>query len=457
MKCPHCKLETNESNQYCQYCLTYFKTLPTEDDKVNGEAEKQPPYRDLLISSLKDTINSKTDDQGKTISYANQEHDTHPWLRYFARVIDQILIVTTIGLAIGYNFPQLYGKGWISIIFLFLLPILLFMATQAIITASFGTTIGKRIFNIRVTYANGNLISFGDAFMRELSLWIRTGALPILIIAIIWLITENLAISTTNWIAGIATIGVYSYFGNFYYKQTMRTNTTAWDKQVGSIVSHKPTNVLNWAGFAFIIITYGITIGVIRSNNQVQPYLIPAQTAQAQNPRPTPIVRVDDIPQTSGVPSQAIQKEADKLTQEFIDGTQGVDAVTKQRGLDASLEQMRQIHGKEVADIFYKQAYADTLRQSNTLPNSQFSQEQCTQKLKDFGYYLKISQECQFEKHKSDYDLKKLNQGCNKSKDEIETILKTLFNTINAKQTQQGKSAFCASEWEYYNKLDTQP
>ena len=365
---------------------------------------------------------------------ANITPELRPWSRYFAKFLDGI-----IGFLIAAVFFALFtyssDDAWLRIVAL-CLAVLLFVWLEAIQISKFGTTLGKAILGITVAKENGTLLSFDESLKRTFLSYLRSGM-------------------------GLPLISIFMHI--YQYNELMKNGVTSWDRELKVLVKCSKVGLWRWVMvvpvclLAWVVVSIG---GKTINNSDITVAQQSSQTVRTttnQNPKTTPIVRVDDIPQTSGVPSQAIQKEADKLTQEFIDGTQGMDAVVKQQALDQTLNQMRQLHGKEVADIFYKQAYADTLRQSNTLPNSQFSQEQCTQKLKDFGYYLKISQECQFEKHKSDYDLKKLNQGCNKSKDEIETILKTLFNTINAKQAQQGKSAFCASEWEYYNKLDTQP
>ena len=50
------------------------------------------------------------------------------------------------------------------------------------------------------------------------------------------------------------------------------------------------------------------------------------------------------------------QGQAEVLAKEFIDGTQGMDAVVKQQALDQSLNKMRQLYGTEVADTAYKLA-----------------------------------------------------------------------------------------------------
>lgn len=100
-----------------------------------------------------------------------------PWSRYFARALD--LTITSYAAGFGVAFaliylsPDLY-RALISqqsqVQSIILLPVA--MIINGIIAGIFGTTLGKFIMALRLTYLNGRLGFFGQ-IGRELQVWVK--------------------------------------------------------------------------------------------------------------------------------------------------------------------------------------------------------------------------------------------------------------------------------------------
>jgi uncharacterized RDD family membrane protein YckC len=101
-----------------------------------------------------------------------------PWSRYFARMIDinlwnlvlAFIAGTTFFVIIG-DLPNLSGNMLIDnfICMLFVTPIAL--AIDAGFMARFGTTFGKKIFNIRVETESGERLTFTQVLKRNFGVW----------------------------------------------------------------------------------------------------------------------------------------------------------------------------------------------------------------------------------------------------------------------------------------------
>ncbi len=143
----------------------------------------------------------------------------HPWRRFFARTIDLffislIFIVTFLSLGAVF-FPrtvnviiQALGNPLISGVVVYLL----WVPVEAFFIYRRGATPGKWLFGIRVLRASGETLSYPDALQRTFLVWIKGDGLGIPIVALVTRI--------------------------FAYKRLMKTGTTLWDADIGSVVTH---------------------------------------------------------------------------------------------------------------------------------------------------------------------------------------------------------------------------
>jgi len=110
------------------------------------------------------------------------EPPKHPWRRYFARVVDSILLIVIPKLLLGLIMVSAYHlvtgtdkmgvlnvKLLEAILRLIVLIPALFMET--FLLQFWGTTVGKRLFGLKVRNAKGQKLSFGEALKRTACLY----------------------------------------------------------------------------------------------------------------------------------------------------------------------------------------------------------------------------------------------------------------------------------------------
>lgn len=156
-----------------------------------------------------------------------------PWDRFWARCIDltlQMGISLLVYLVIYFSsdiinpsFTNLLNQSgkinfkiwliiWVTVSVVFILYETIFLSV-------FATTLGKALFNIRVTEINGEKLSFNGALIRAISFY--------------WFALYFLVFATFGPIVGF-------WFSSRYYK---KTGTFRWDKFSGSIVNQLPLTV----------------------------------------------------------------------------------------------------------------------------------------------------------------------------------------------------------------------
>lgn len=147
------------------------------------------------------------------------EEDTkpfvRPWLRYWARHLDLLIISAITGgiLALPLSDSQL-GKLSHNFLIGFTM-LLLFIPFEALMISLLGTTPGKWIFGIKVRAENGAKLSFKKAFHRSLLVW---------------------------WRGQGAGIPIASFLTNLNGYQVLKheLGRTTWDRDVRAAVSHHP-------------------------------------------------------------------------------------------------------------------------------------------------------------------------------------------------------------------------
>lgn len=135
---------------------------------------------------------------------------SRPWPRYFARAFDTMLVGLGLGaLAVMAGGEELLGSQFLN----GLMVTLSLCFVEAALLASWGTTPGKWLFNIRVSRTNGRLLSFGQALKRAFGVFVYGQGLGIPLIS---LFTQASA-----------------------YNKLVKEGTTTWDEGADQVVTHR--------------------------------------------------------------------------------------------------------------------------------------------------------------------------------------------------------------------------
>jgi uncharacterized RDD family membrane protein YckC len=155
----------------------------------------------------------------------------HPqaWRRFWGRLIDVgmariCLEITALVLLLTTGFWPPYETQPIpAFIGTFVVWVIFLMLYEALMLSTFGTTIGKLFFRIRVLRSDNSLLSFGEAFFRAKG---AIGSGMFYLIAF----------------PGLTFVAVYRA-----YKELVAQGRASWDTAVGSVVRCRPVFVLVYA------------------------------------------------------------------------------------------------------------------------------------------------------------------------------------------------------------------
>jgi uncharacterized RDD family membrane protein YckC len=115
-----------------------------------------------------DPVPAITREEGARSQGASSATDPHPWLRFFARMIDvqlwNILIFTLLA-AFQPLLPEI--PVWVT----GMVALFLYNFVEATAFALYGTTLGKWFLRIEVRTATGDRLTFGRALGRVFSIW----------------------------------------------------------------------------------------------------------------------------------------------------------------------------------------------------------------------------------------------------------------------------------------------
>jgi uncharacterized RDD family membrane protein YckC len=142
------------------------------------------------------------------LSEEYRELHVRPWTRFFARLIDLTIVGFVIGVFSAIFYPNFFSEndsvnGIIILFFWFLI--------EPIFLSTFGTTMGKFLFNIKVRDLNGEKPKFYSAFTR--SFWVLCAGYGF----------------------GIPIVNLFTLASS--YSQLNNTGSTSWDKNT-FIVTH---------------------------------------------------------------------------------------------------------------------------------------------------------------------------------------------------------------------------
>jgi len=158
----------------------------------------------------------------------------HPWRRFLARTTDlfffSFFVVVLLASFFGTFFPSMV-PGVVRtirnpllsgvIVYIFWIPL------EALFISRRGATPGKLLFGIRVERGAGGLLSYAEAMQRTFLVWIKGEGLGIPFVTIV---TRLLA-----------------------YRRLVRTGTTLWDADAGTVVRHSEFSTLRTIICAIII------------------------------------------------------------------------------------------------------------------------------------------------------------------------------------------------------------
>jgi uncharacterized RDD family membrane protein YckC len=85
-------------------------------------------------------------------------------LRFVALLLDAVLVVYPLFFVVAFLYPVVDGSTWRGVFFYVASVFAYFVVTEAVT----GATLGKRMVGIRVVGENGEPITFGAAFVRNL-------------------------------------------------------------------------------------------------------------------------------------------------------------------------------------------------------------------------------------------------------------------------------------------------
>jgi uncharacterized RDD family membrane protein YckC len=185
-----------------------FTSHPTSEPTPNPvhDAEASPPLRDFSPSGPQ----------------------ARPWVRYWARLIDNMLFVFLFGLVLSFVCPSVLEMN--DILF-GIMSTFVYVFVEPCMLSSWGTTPGKALLNFQLRKQDGAKPGYADALSRAFNVWIRGLGLAIPIIS---LVTHLRA-----------------------YDILKKQGVTSWDKDGGFRITHKLVGAARVLAVIAIFIAFG--------------------------------------------------------------------------------------------------------------------------------------------------------------------------------------------------------
>jgi uncharacterized RDD family membrane protein YckC len=161
--------------------------------------------------------------------------DVHPWVRYWARLIDNVTLVMVIGYMIILLVPSrfyasFFGAAYVGGIIFAIVRYFIWSFIEALFISKLGYTPGKWLLNVRVLKHDGTKLSYKQALER---------------VFLVMLLGEGMFFS----IIGIV-------MNQLSFKTLNKNGVTKWDEKLEVSVTHKKIQPLR------IIIAVVIIAGV---------------------------------------------------------------------------------------------------------------------------------------------------------------------------------------------------
>lgn len=178
---------------HCIYCMTKNGFSQEDINKSFNNLKVEQVGDELILANKVDTI--------------EQSQETHPWIRFWARSIDYIVI----GIILSFVWtlmPINVGRAIYSMQNIVYITPFIWIFIETILIAKTGTTLGKWILNIKIKDSKGELLSYKESFYRS---------------SLVWIIGLGFGIHLVQILTH-----VYAYF------RLQKRNITMWDDTVNS-------------------------------------------------------------------------------------------------------------------------------------------------------------------------------------------------------------------------------
>ncbi|MDR3667073.1 MAG: RDD family protein [Ignavibacteriaceae bacterium] len=138
---------------------------------------------------------------------------SRPWVRFWARMIDIIVVSIFVSLFVGLFIP--HGLGWE--LFSIFIRIISAILLEGYLLSTWGMTLGKSLLQVYVRDSQGRKLRFSQAIKRCISAW--------------------------AWGLGFGIPIVSLIFAYLSYEHLQETGVAKWDSEGGSLVSHNKIGI----------------------------------------------------------------------------------------------------------------------------------------------------------------------------------------------------------------------
>jgi uncharacterized RDD family membrane protein YckC len=158
-----------------------------------------------------------------------------PWVRYWARMIDMVLIWALVFIPFGLVFREAAQNRFVVYLLQFVV-LSLWIPFEALLLSTVGYTPGKALLRVKVSNRDGGRLSFDQAVSRSSGVWWKghgTGLIPF-----VTLITYLMA-----------------------YRRLTIKGVTAWDQSGDFLVSHRKIGMVRvFAAIAILAFFVGLIV-----------------------------------------------------------------------------------------------------------------------------------------------------------------------------------------------------
>lgn len=145
----------------------------------------------------------------------------HPWRRYFARMFDLYFFYLFFFFFLGVAFPRVFESSDKSLDVVYaIFGSAAYAVFEGFCLNVFGTSLGKRLYGIKLTRTDKDGFILPVAFKRSFAVWVRGLGIGIPIVAIVTLIVA--------------------------YRTLKREKQTSWDRDFQCITAHSELSALRW-------------------------------------------------------------------------------------------------------------------------------------------------------------------------------------------------------------------
>lgn len=218
MFCTNCGAAVPADGKFCGGCGRVVEGfVASENAEAGTDSRPEAAALPLDATDLPWASPRVQRDQGRSTT-------PRPWIRFWAKLVDVWLWVIVLGLLVGLLFPRWSAETNETLVGLILLACT--VPIHALLLSTSGTTVGKALFNIKVTH-NGRKLTFGQALGREVLVYLRGFGLGIPIVS---LFTQIAA-----------------------YGDLKKVGSSSWDRENGNVVTHNDPGVAGVIGAIAIL------------------------------------------------------------------------------------------------------------------------------------------------------------------------------------------------------------